>query len=137
MLQVRYHENFKGFPQILLIAGSSNELHEVAALLHSWTGKKMDFIVTLKSISTVRVYGIKKLFIESDDKIEESISGSDGSDFFLLLSKSDKTKIPGLIESLRSLAQPGHQYLSTKGQSIRLMFSKDEYTSEKERDIEE
>lgn len=128
MLQIRYHENFLYGRPALLFAGSIDDLHNLELFFDSWRGEKVDLIATAKRQHEIYTLGVKKLFIEVDQKKTNSIFGIDGSDMYLLLSKEDKTKIAGLIEGLKVSNRPGHQYLHSKEQMIQVIFSKDEYT---------
>jgi hypothetical protein len=95
--------------------------------LIGWRGEKLEFIGAMKRDHEIYIHGLKKLLLEVDEKIVASISGIDGSELFLLLTKRDKDRIVGLIDGLGNSAGPGHQYLNTKGQAIEIMLSKDEY----------
>ncbi len=128
MLQVNYHENFKGAPTLLL-AGTKSDIEALRDLFGTWTGERVD-LVKYFGKTGINLAGMREMVLNHSSTGPNSVVRVNDDSCQWRVSKSWKKRIMGLLQALIESQSPSHQYLDSGEGAVQVLCSKDEYEPE-------
>jgi hypothetical protein len=126
MLQIRYHQNFKG-NDTLLFAGSAADLKRLHTFFQEWSGEEVDLIERLQAKEKLYLHSVKAIHLKTTTKYC-GLNWNVDTGTWIISVPYLETMI-GELEGLLETSVPGHQYFDYPGLTgnIQIMVAKDEY----------